>query len=348
MNVETPPFTISAKAVSLIAEICEMLGRVSAETGEQKLRLRRINRIRTIQGSLAIEGNTLNEEQISAILEGKPVMAPPQEVQEVRNALQVYETMHIWMPSKKSDLLAAHALLMKGLLDAPGNFRSKGAGVMGKQGIVHYAPPADRVPYLVQNLLDWLAHTDAHPLIAASVFHYEFEFIHPFEDGNGRMGRLWQALILSRWKPIFANLPVESLVHTHQPEYYAALNQSSEQADCAPFIDFMLETIRETLAASAEQDTSRPELRLESRLESKLAARIVLLLQKESLGKAAMAAALGHKTVSGELNKQVRRLAESGYIEMTRPEKPNSRLQQYRLTAEGRALLEIRTANVYE
>lgn len=330
MNTEVPPFTISAKTVSLIAEICERLGRASAEISQQELRLRRINRIRTIQGSLAIEGNTLNEEQISAVIEGKPVMAPPQEVQEVRNALQVYETMPNWNPCKKIDLLAAHTLLMKGLLDAPGSYRSKGAGVMGKQGIVHYAPPADRVPYLVQNLLDWLVQTDVHPLIAASVFHYEFEFIHPFEDGNGRMGRLWQTLILSRWKPLFSNLPVESLVHARQPEYYTALNQSSEQADCAPFIEFMLETIRETLSQIPQGPESGPEWGPES-----ISGRVLTALRDEPQSKTKLAEALGHTSISGKLNLRIRELLAKGFIEMTIPEKPNSRLQQYRLTEKG-------------
>ncbi|MDF7823143.1 Fic family protein [Pontiellaceae bacterium B12227] len=339
MKIDPPPFTLTETIVSLVAGICELLGEFSAKESSQNLRLRRINRIRTIQGSLAIEGNTLNEDQISAVLEGKVVIAPPKEVHEVRNALKVYEKMAGWNPHEETDLLEAHTILMEGLIDIPGNFRRKGAGVMGSQGIVHYAPPADRVPWLVSNLLAWMKSTDIHPLISASVFHYEFEFIHPFEDGNGRMGRLWQSLFLSQWKPLFANLPVESIVHANQAGYYAAINQSTEQGNCAPFIEFMLQAILETLTNAQHDQPQRLELRLELRLESKLARKVVLMLGESEIGKAGMAVKLGHKTVSGELHKQVKRLLGLGYIEMTLPEKPNSRLQKYRLTEKGRALL---------
>jgi Fic family protein len=252
---DAPPYSLSEQAVSLIGEISELLGRMSALEERQALRLRRVNRIRTIHGSLAIEGNTLTESQITAVMEGKPVLAPPQEVQEVRNALRVYEEMSTWCPHSETDLLTAHAQLMAGLVDTPGRYRLKAAGVMGKTGIVHVAPPADRVPFQVRALLGWLKATGAHPLVASSVFHYEFEFIHPFEDGNGRMGRLWQTLILSQWKPTFSLLPVESLIHAHQSDYYAALNASTQGSDCAPFIDFMLGTIH----AALEDVLGRPQ-----------------------------------------------------------------------------------------
>jgi len=254
-----PPYSVSEKAVDLLAQICEMVGCVSVQQTPQALRLRRVNRIRTIQGSLAIEGNTLTEEQITAVMEGKPVIAPPQEIQEVRNAIKVYEQMPDWNFSNSNHLLEAHALLMGGLIDRIGAYRQSGAGVMGKEGLVHVAPPADRVPFQMKELFQWVGKTDAHPLISSSVFHYEFEFIHPFDDGNGRMGRLWQTMILSKWNPLFADLPVESLVHTHQSGYYAALNLSTEQANCAPFIEFMLETILETLLTTQEaaQETTQ-------------------------------------------------------------------------------------------
>jgi len=199
-----------------------------------------------------LEGNTLTEQQITAVMEGMPVIAPPQEIQEVRNAIKVYEKMPTWNPFDPNHLLEAHTLLMGGLIDRIGAYRQAGAGVMGKEGLVHVAPPADRVPFQMKELFQWLEKTDAHPLISSSVFHYEFEFIHPFEDGNGRMGRLWQTMVLSKWNPVFADLPVESLVHAHQSGYYEALNLSTAQANCAPFIEFMLAVISETLLTTQE------------------------------------------------------------------------------------------------
>ncbi len=264
-----PPFSITSGIVSLVAEISEAIGRLSlVKEPAMSVRLRRINRIRSIQGSLAIEGNTLSESQITALLEGKRVLAPPREIQEARNALLAYEQFGSWLPHRKTDMLAAHAILMKGLLDHPGNFRTGGVGIMKGQDVIHLAPPAEKVPALVKDLLSWLKASKDHPLIASSVFHYEFEFIHPFADGNGRIGRLWQTLILASWKPVFAYIPVETLVCQHQAEYYAALNQSGAKADSGPFIDFMLRMIRDAilnldaLSEKMPEKTSEKILRL--------------------------------------------------------------------------------------
>ena len=245
---DQPPFTITSEILNLVADISQAVGRLTAEFEQEKLlRLRKVNRMRTVQGSLAIEGNTLSEEQITAMLEGKRVIAPPREVLEAQNAIAAYDSISTWQPSDTKDLLAAHRLLMKGLVEKAGSYRSQGVGVMSGDQVVHMGPQAERVPTLMQELLAWLSHTDDHPLIASSVFHYEFEFIHPFSDGNGRMGRLWQTLILSNWQPVFINIPVESLVYQHQQAYYLAIRSSTAKTDCSPFIEFMLRMIRDAI-----------------------------------------------------------------------------------------------------
>ncbi|MDP2799529.1 MAG: Fic family protein, partial [Deltaproteobacteria bacterium] len=253
-NTYRPPYTLTPAILNLVAKISETVGRLSALTDAAKaLRLRRINRIRTIRGSLAIEGNTLSEEQITAILDGKRVIAPPREIQEARNAIAAYDRFEQWRPEVEAELLEAHRILMVGLIDEAGAYRRGGVGVMAGGQVIHMAPPADRVPALMHDLLQWLGASDQHPLIASSVFHYEFEFIHPFADGNGRMGRLWQTLILTRWNPLFADIPVESLVHEHQLEYYQALQNSTDQTDSAPFIEFMLRMILDAVSSAAPQ-----------------------------------------------------------------------------------------------
>ena len=197
-----PPFTPTAQILNEIAGICEIVGRlVALNDSAGMLHLRRINQIRTIRGSLGIEGNTLSEVQITAILEGKRVIAPPREVQEVKNALAAYDCFQQWQPENEAHLLEAHRLLMSGLIQDAGSYRAGGVGVMAGEQVIHMAPPAKRVPHLMMDLLNWILTTDHHPLIVSSVFHYEFEFIHPFSDGNGRMGRMWQSLILARWIP---------------------------------------------------------------------------------------------------------------------------------------------------
>jgi len=249
-----PPLTITTDILNRVAEISQAVGRLSAEfEQEQLLRLRKVNRMRTVQGSLAIEGNTLSQAQITAMLNGKRVIAPPKEVLEAQNAIAAYEAISTWQPADNKDLLAAHRLLMKGLIDEAGRYRSEGVGVMSGDQVVHMAPQAERVPTLMQELLAWLSETDLPPLIASCVFHYEFEFIHPFSDGNGRMGRLWQTLILSQWQPIFINIPVESLVYQHQQAYYLAIRSSTAKTDCWPFIEFMLQMIRDAIEEGSSQ-----------------------------------------------------------------------------------------------
>ena len=243
-----PPFTISAKAINLIAKISSQLERYAIRMEqEDTLRLRRANRIKTIHSSLAIEGNTLSEGEVQAVLEGKKVVAPLKEIQEVKNAIKTYELYPKLNPFSVQDLLLAHGTMMSGLVDEAGMFRKGGVGVFDGDKPIHIAPPADRVRDLMSDLFGWLENADDHLLIRSCVFHYEFEFIHPFADGNGRIGRLWQSLILGRLNPIFEHLPIENMVYSNQQAYYHAINRSSDLGDSGPFIDFMLEEILNAL-----------------------------------------------------------------------------------------------------
>ena len=243
-----PPFTVSPKAINLIASISSQIERYAIKMEqEDTLRLRRANRIKTIHSSLAIEGNTLSEGEVQAVLEGKTVVAPLKEIQEVRNAIKTYELYPQLDPFSIQDLLLAHGTMMAGLVNEAGIFRKGGVGVFDGDTPVHIAPPADRIRDLMNDLFVWLENADDHLLIRSCVFHYEFEFIHPFADGNGRIGRLWQSLILGRLNPIFEHLPVENMVYSNQQAYYNAINKSSYLADSGPFIDFMLEEILNAL-----------------------------------------------------------------------------------------------------
>jgi Fic family protein len=312
-----PPFTVTAGMVSQVAAIAESLGRLDAIQGKA-LRLRRINRIRSIRGSLAIEGNTLSEAQITAILDGEPVIAPPREVLEARNALAAYENLPHWQPAQEKHLLAAHACLMKGLADDAGRYRRGGVGVMQGKKVLHMAPPANRVPTLMKNLLRWLADTDQHPLIASSVFHYEFEFIHPFSDGNGRMGRLWQTLILSRWNPLFAHVPVESLVHAHQSGYYAALNDSTRRGDSGVFIEFMLARLLEAIEAAGTARKAPVKTPVKTRVKTD--DQILALLRKQpSLTLAEVAEHLGKSTSA--IERAARKLRDAGRLRYVGPQR---------------------------
>ncbi|MCC8119155.1 MAG: Fic family protein [Bacteroidales bacterium] len=260
----SPPYTITNKAINLIAEISAQIERYAIRLEqEDALRLRKANRIKTIHSSLAIEGNNLTENQVADIINGKNVVAPIKEIQEVKNAIATYELYPDLNPFNIKDLLKAHSIMMMALTDDAGHFRRQGVGVFSDTGCVHMAPPADRVPVLMSDLFEWLKEADAHLLIRSCVFHYEFEFIHPFSDGNGRIGRLWQSLILGRLHPIFQHLPVENLVYANQQGYYAAIAQSSAAADSGPFIDFMLGEILATLKSHQGDEINNSNLSAE-------------------------------------------------------------------------------------
>jgi len=327
-----PPFTITPRILNLVAAISEAIGRLSVlAEADRALRLRRANRIRTIHGSLAIEGNTLSEAQITAILEGRRVLAPPREVQEVKNALAVYDRFDAWNPDAEKELLEAHRMLMSDLIDEAGAYRRGGVGVMAGEQVIHMAPPADRVPHLMGDLFGWLAADESHPLIRGAVFHYEFEFIHPFTDGNGRMGRLWQSLILSRWNPLLAHVPVENLICEHQEEYYQALQESTRETDSAPFITFILQMLSNCIDATPQVAPHvTPQV-------GELLAVVEGEMSREELQQA-----LGLKDRKSFSQRYLKPALDDGLLEMTLPDKPNSRLQKYRLTASGREWLKER------
>ena len=249
MRNKKPPFEITNAMIDHVAEIAELVGRLTSTNQlSANPTLRRTNRIRTIHGSLAIEQNTLTLEQVTAVLNGKQVLAPPKDIAEVKNAYEIYERLDELNPFSVDDLLTAHSIMTRGLVDESGVFRSKPVGVVDQEGhILHFGTLPQYVPDLVMELLGWTKNNDVHMLIRSCVFHYEFELIHPFADGNGRVGRLWHTLLLSKWNPAFAWLPVESIIHDRQQEYYAAINASNAAGESTVFIEFMLSAIKPSL-----------------------------------------------------------------------------------------------------
>jgi Fic family protein len=328
---------LTEEIIGQVAEICEALGRFAADLPtERSVLLRRANRIRTVHASLAVEGNTLSLDQVEAVLEGRRVVGPASEIQEVRNALNAYEHLDSWDPGSSADLHSAHGVLMEGLVERPGSFRHGAAGIMGAQEVVHIAPPADRVPFLVDSLLHWLVDASVHPLVVGCVFHYEFEFIHPFVDCNGRLGRLWQTLILSRWNPVCAFLPVEHVIRDRQAAYYAALRQADAAGASTPFIAFMLGAIHESVAEASGEAADPLRTGARSRAQSD---RVIAALKSGKLSVSQLVMALGLRSKTGALKRTINDLLAAGLIEYTIPEKPTSRLQMYRLTSKGRRRL---------
>lgn len=243
-----PPFEITSKIIELISKISEKLGEItSIQNNPLHIQLKKENRIKTIHSSLAIENNSLTLEQITAIINGKRALGNPNEIKEVKNSIQAYDLLLSLNPYDENDLLKAHKLMMQDLVSNSGKYRVDGVGIFDGEKVVHVAPQAKRVPELMANLFEWLKTSDIHPLIKSCVFHYEFEFIHPFQDGNGRLGRLWQTVILKEWKEIFAWLPVETLIKENQKEYYNVLVVSDSVANSTKFIEFMLSTILNTI-----------------------------------------------------------------------------------------------------
>lgn len=243
-----PPYTITNKILALIASISEKIGEINANhLYKPTTELRKRNRIKTIQSSLEIEGNTMTEEQITALLDNKRVIAPQKDIVEVQNAIKVYENLRQFNPYLLKDLEKAHSILMNGLIDKAGKLRTTNVGIIKGSKVEHLAPSGGMINGLMKDLFSYLKKDKDLLLIKSCVFHYEFEFIHPFIDGNGRMGRLWQTLILMQQYPVFEYLPIESLIKQNQQEYYNKLSESDKKGNSTPSIEFMLGIILKTL-----------------------------------------------------------------------------------------------------
>jgi Fic family protein len=243
-----PPYEISPKAMQLLVVIAEKIGVLGAHhLIQQSPKLRKDNRIRTIQASLQIEGNTLSVDQVSAVMEKKRVLGPKKDVEEVLNALKVYQQLNLFNPLKQSDFLKAHSLLLSGLIEKSGQYRKKGVAIVKGDKLEYLASGYTMVPVLMRDLFQYLKTTEEVALVKSCVFHYELEFIHPFIDGNGRMGRLWQSLILMSEYPVFEFIPVETLIAMHQNEYYRVLSACDKEGKSTKFIDFMLSMIDKTI-----------------------------------------------------------------------------------------------------
>lgn len=243
-----PPYVLTDVILKLVVLISERIGEINAShLNKPATELRKKNRIRTIQSSLEIEGNTLTEEQITALLENKRVIAPQKDIIEVQNAIVIYEQLRQLNPYKLKDLELAHGVLMRGLLDKAGCLRTTNVGIIKGSKVEHVAPSGTMVRGLMKDLLDYLKKDKELILIKSCVFHYEFEFIHPFVDGNGRMGRLWQTLLLMQQYPVFEYLPIEHLIKQKQTEYYSKLSESDKKGHSTPFIEFMLSIMLESL-----------------------------------------------------------------------------------------------------
>lgn len=320
-----PPYEITDEMLNLVTQIMENLGKLNSVNEFERLpRLRRVNRIKTIQSSLAIENNTLSIEQVTDVIDGKRIIGPKEDIIAVQNANLAYKEIKNINPYEINDLLRIHGIMMKGLVEEAGQLRTGQVGVFNEQGkVIHLAPPAEFVPSQLEQLFNWLKTSSANMLIKSSVFHYEFEFIHPFRDGNGRMGRLWQTVLLSNWKPIFAWIPIESIIKDNQDEYYNAITYSTSQAKSNIFILFMLNVINK-----AVQDILNDTKNHYNHISSQLTALLGVIESYPQSAKELMQK-LNLKSLVGFRKNYLQPALKAGLIGMTEPDKPTSKNQKY-------------------
>lgn len=324
-NTYNPPYTLTDEMFDLVSQIMENLGKLNGVDDLEKLpRLRRINRIKSIHSSLAIENNTLSIEQVSDVINGKKVLGPQKDIIEVHNAFNAYEEISKIDPYSIKDLLKIHGIMTNGLVKESGMFRSGQVGVYDQDGnVIHIAPPANIVPSLIKQLFDWVESSNINMLIKSSVFHYEFEFIHPFNDGNGRTGRLWQTAMLASWKPIFEWIPIESIIKDNQDEYYKAIVVSTEQGESTAFITFMLKAIN-TAINNIIIDSKNHYNHSNNRVS-----KLMNVLDYYPQSANELMEKLNLKSRVGFRKNYLEPAIELGLVGMTNPDKPTSKNQKY-------------------
>lgn len=320
-----PPYEITDEMLELVSEIMENLGKLSGVNELEKLpRLRRVSRIKSIHSSLAIENNTLSIEQVTDVINGKRVLAPQKDIEEVHNAFNAYEKLSEINPYSIDDLLKIHGIMMNGLVKEAGRLRSGQVGVYNQDGkVVHLAPPADFVPQQLGQLFDWVKDSNANMLIKSSVFHYEFEFIHPFNDGNGRTGRLWQTALLASWKPIFAWIPIESIIKDNQEDYYNAITLSTSQGKSNIFIEFMLDVINKAIK-DIITDTRNHYNHINNQITE-----LMKVIESYPQSATELMLKLNLKSRLGFRKNYLQPALDAGLIGMTEPDKPTSKNQKY-------------------
>lgn len=320
-----PPYEITDEMLELVSEIMENLGKLSGVNELEKLpRLRRVSRIKSIHSSLAIENNTLSIEQVTDVINGKRVLAPQKDIEEVHNAFNAYEKLSEINPYSIDDLLKIHGIMMNGLVKEAGRLRSGQVGVYNQDGkVVHLAPPADFVPQQLGQLFDWVKNSNANMLIKSSVFHYEFEFIHPFNDGNGRTGRFWQTALLASWKPIFAWIPIESIIKDNQEDYYNAITLSTSQGKSNIFIEFMLDVINKAIK-DIITDTRNHYNHINNQITE-----LMKVIESYPQSATELMEKLNLKSRLGFRKNYLQPALDAGLIGMTEPDKPTSKNQKY-------------------
>ena len=333
-----PPYTITEKAADYLAKIVETVTRLEFGTGfKRDIRLHRENRLQTIHSSLAIEGNSLSLGEVTAVIEGKMIAGKQTEIKEVKNAYEAYDKIMTFDPYSIGHFLTAHQLMMDRLVNESGSFRRGDVGVFDGDVAIHIGARPQFVPQLMEELFEWAKESGLHPVLKSAILHYEIETIHPFADGNGRMGRLWQTLLLAKWNEIFAWIPMESVLYRNRPEYYQAIENAHHANDSGVFIEFTLSALYEIIA-SQEKHQVRHEDKHQVQLND-TQIQVLKALEDKTLSRKEIFAAIGMNGDSRSFKRHIEPLLTDGFLKMTVPDKPNSKLQKYRLTDSGKVFI---------
>ena len=334
-----PHYTITEKAADYLAKIVETVTRLEYGTSfKRDIRLHRENRVRTIHSSLAIEGNSLTLGEVTAVIEGKVVAGKQTEIKEVKNAYEAYDKIMTYDPYAIKDFLKAHKLMTEGLVEEDGRFRNGDVGVFDGDVVVHIGARPQFVYDLIKELFDWAKKSDLHPVLKSAILHYEIETIHPFADGNGRIGRLWQTLLLSKWNAIFAWIPMESVLYMNRQQYYHAIEAARKANDSGAFIEFTLSALYEIIADQEKHQVKHEDKHQVDLSDTQID--VLKTLKYKALSRKEIFMAIGISGDSRSFKRHIEPLIEEGLIEMTVPDKPNSRLQKYRLTDSGKAFID--------